>query len=128
MGEKVVVLVGHCGPDAFMLTHAVRSAAPGARVVVNSDEKELWGSAADLLLVNRVLDGWYEDEEGLRVVREAVGRGVAAMLISNYADAQSEAERAGARPGFGKGQVRSEAAQRAIRSALNIEGDGDADA
>ncbi len=125
---KHVVLVGHCGPDSFMLTHAVRSAVPGAHVSLNTEEKHLWESPADLLLVNRVLDGWYEDDSGMRLIRQARERGVPAMLISNFAEAQAEAEQVGASPGFGKSEVRSDKARRAIRSALGLEESGDADA
>lgn len=121
MAEITVLLVGHCGPDASMLTRAVRDAAPGASVGLNTDESQLWKSTPDLLLVNRVLDGWYTDESGLRLIAEAASRGVPAMLISNYADAQAAAVAAGGRPGFGKTELRSEKATRAIRSALGLD-------
>lgn len=121
MGEKRVVLVGHCGPDASMLTRAVRDAVPGVSVGLNTEEAKLWESVADLLLINRVLDGWYTDESGLRLIAEAAARGVPAMLISNYADAQAAAVAAGGKPGFGKTEVRSEKASRAIRGALGLD-------
>jgi hypothetical protein len=121
MAEMTVVLVGHCGPDTHMLTRTVREAAPGAVVRSNTEEKNLWDSPAHLMLVNRVLDGWYDDASGLRLVAEAASRGVPAMLISNYADAQEAAVAAGGRPGFGKGEARSEKATRAIRGALGLE-------
>lgn len=116
-----VVLVGHCGPDAFMLRRAVEQAVPGSVVEANTEEKALWASPADLLLVNRVLDGWYEDESGLRLIGEAARRGVPALLISNYTDAQEAAVAAGGKPGFGKTEVRSEKASRAIRGALGMD-------
>ena len=128
MPEKRVVLVGHCGPDASLLTRAVRDADPSAKVVVNSDESSLWAGPADLLLVNRVLDGWYKDGSGLRLIAEAVARGVPAMIISNYADAQAAAVEVGAVQGFGKSEARSEKAARAIRAALQTERDAHADA
>ncbi|MEM9373833.1 MAG: hypothetical protein AAGA55_09330 [Planctomycetota bacterium] len=122
MGEgKKVALVGHCGPDSFLLVNAVRSAVPGAEVIKNTDEKDLWETGAELLLVNRVLDGFYADDHGLRIIREAVSRGVAAMIISNYEDAQDAAVAAGGRPGFGKTDVRSDKAHDAIRSALGLD-------
>lgn len=126
--SKTVVLVGHCGPDSFLLVNAVRTAVPGAQIVKNTEEQSLWGGPADLLLVNRVLDGWYQDDQGLRVIREAASRGVPAMLISNYADAQAAAVAAGACPGFGKSEARSEKASRAIRGGLGMERDAHADA
>lgn len=125
---KTVVLVGHCGPDSALLVGAVRTAVPGARIIKNKNESDLWADGADLLLVNRVLDGRYGDGEGLRLIREAVSRGVPAMLISNYADAQAAAEAAGAVPGFGKAEARSDKASRAIRGGLGTERDSHADA
>ncbi len=121
MAEVRVLLVGHCGPDASMLTRAVREAVPEASVGMNTEESRLWDSSADLLLVNRALDGWYTDESGLRLIAEAASRGVHAMLISNYADAQAAAVAAGGRPGFGKAEARSEKAARAIRAALGLD-------
>ncbi len=120
-GATRVALVGHCGPDSFLLVNAVRSAVPGAEVIKNTEEKGLWDSGAELLLVNRVLDGFYEDDRGLRIVEEAAAKGVPAMIISNYQDAQDAAEAAGGRPGFGKTEVRSDKARHAIRSALGLD-------
>lgn len=120
--ERTIVLAGHCGPDAHMLAAAVRSAAPGARIVMNTDESTLWQANPDLILVNRILDGRYEDEQGLGLIRRAVERGVPAMIISNYADAQAAAVQAGAAPGFGKSEARSDKAASAIRTALETQG------
>lgn len=122
MGDvRKVVLVGHCGPDSFLLVNAVRSAVPGAEVIKNTEEKDLWDSGAELLLVNRVLDGFYADDKGLRIIGEAAAKGVAAMIISNYDDAQRAAVAAGGVPGFGKTDVRSDKARDAIRSALGLD-------
>ena len=122
MGDKKkVALVGHCGPDSFLLVNAVRSAVPGVEVIKNTEEKGLWAAGADLLLVNRVLDGFYDDEHGLRIVAEAASKGVAAMVISNYQDAQEAAIAAGGVAGFGKTEVRSDKARLAIRSALGLD-------
>jgi len=119
--EKKVALVGHCGPDSFLLVNAVRSAVPGVVVIKNTDEKDLWESGAELLLVNRVLDGFYDDEQGLRIVGEAASKGVPAMIISNYQDAQDAAVAAGGVAGFGKTDVRSDKSRNAIRSALGLD-------
>jgi hypothetical protein len=120
--DRTIVLAGHCGPDAHMLAAAVRSAVPGARIVMNTDESTLWQANPDLILVNRILDGRYEDEQGLGLIRRAVERGVPAMIISNYADAQAAAVQAGAVPGFGKSEARSDKAAGAIRAALGTQG------
>jgi hypothetical protein len=116
-----VILVGHCGPDSHLLKRAVADAVPGATVAMNAEEKSLWNSAAHLLLVNRVLDGWYADDSGLRLIAEAKERGVPALLISNYADAQAASVAAGGAPGFGKREARTDKATRAIRGALKLD-------
>lgn len=120
--DRTILLAGHCGPDAHMLAAAVRSAAPGARIVMNTDESTLWQAQPDLILVNRILDGRYEEEQGLGLIRRAVERGVPVMMISNYADAQAAAVQAGAVPGFGKSEARSDKAAGAIRAALRTQG------
>lgn len=119
--NRKVALVGHCGPDSFLLVHAIRSAVPGVEVIKNTEEKDLWGSGAELLLVNRVLDGFYDDEKGLRIIEEAASKGVPAMIISNYQEAQDAALAAGGVTGFGKTDVRSDKARIAIRTALGLD-------
>jgi two-component system, chemotaxis family, chemotaxis protein CheY len=114
-----VVLVGHCGPDAYALRSAVRTALPEVEFVTANDEAELAKAreGADLLLVNRVLDGDF-DTGGIELVGKLAAAGARVMLISNYADAQAEAERAGALPGFGKTTMYSEEAKLRLRAAL----------
>jgi hypothetical protein len=118
----VVALVGHCGPDAWALKAAVSAAVPGARVVMVNDEAGLRDAVANarLLLVNRVLDGSFPTESGVELIRIlAAAEGTPAlMLVSNYADAQAEAVAAGARPGFGKTALRSDATAGMLREAV----------
>lgn len=120
-----VLLVGHCGPDAHMLSSAVGRAAPGARVETANDAKRLEAllPEASLLLVNRVLgsDLGGSGLDLIRSLKDRNGRAPAAMLVSNYEDAQREAEQAGARPGFGKASVMSEETRKRIRAALKLE-------
>ena len=97
-----IVLVGHCGPDSYALRSAVGSAVPGAEVVFANDDASVAAAGADLMLVNRVLEGDFEDEAGIRLIAKLVSAGMKVMLVSNYPEAQAEAERAGALPGFGK--------------------------
>lgn len=112
--EKVVVLVGHCVPDAALLRRAVQRAAPGARVERVNDGRQLAAAAAeaDLLLVNRALDGEFSHATGVELIAQLAadrrGARPALMLISNYDDAQRAAEHAGALPGFGKAEVGAE--------------------
>lgn len=70
-----------------------------------------------LLLVNRVLDGSFEDESGIGLIGR-VKRSRSTMLVSNYADAQDKAVAAGALPGFGKSEVGSEETASRIREGV----------
>jgi two-component system chemotaxis response regulator CheY len=60
-------------------------------------------------LINRKLDIDYSD--GLEILTalkaDPAYKSIPVMLVSNYADAQAEAVRAGAEPGFGKSQLSS---------------------
>ncbi len=59
----------------------------------------------DLVLVNRVFE--FTGEQGVDLVRQLTKERpeVPVMLVSNFAEAQREAEAAGAVPGFGKGAL-----------------------
>ncbi len=121
MSEKTILLVGHCGPDAFMLRSAIRSLAPDAEVVMVEDESTLKDrlDSADLALVNRVLDGQFESDDGIGLIASLAPQGGAKlMLVSNFAEAQERAEAAGVLPGFGKSDMRSEETRRRIEAAL----------
>ena len=102
-----VVLVGHCGPDEWMLRSAVERALPGVAIESVHDEESLQPhlSAGKVLLINRVLDGNFENTSGLDLLRMAVQKGPITLLISNFEDAQQSALDAGAHEGFGKAGV-----------------------
>lgn len=122
-GAGRVVLVGHCGPDSFLLEHAVRRALPGAKVIRADDESELAAAAqdADLLLINRVLGGSFREDSGVDLIRHRNQSGATVppmMLISDYPDAQAAAEAAGAAPGFGKREVYSDRTMQRLRAAV----------
>ena len=93
-----VVLVGHCGPDEWMLRSAVERALPGVPIETVHDEASLEPhlSAGRVLLVNRVLDGGFANTSGLDVIAMAVPRGPTTLLVSNFEDAQQAAVAAGA--------------------------------
>lgn len=124
MGPRVV-LVGHCGADGRMLCAAVRRAAPEAVVVHADDQASLDAEIprASLLLINRVLGSEYAHEVGVDLIREIASLDVApkpvTMLVSNYEDAQAAAERAGAKPGFGKQDLNTPKVADRLRAALN---------
>jgi len=104
------VLVGHCGMDSGMITHAVQKAVPHASIVYMEAMAELQACGPmDVLLINRVLPGSLGQGSGVELIRELstlTGEARPKMLlISNYPDAQQKAESAGALPGFGKNEL-----------------------
>lgn len=125
MAEPVIVLVGHCGPDSYALRSAVGRAVPGAQIVAADDGDTLAQHLpkADLLLVNRLLEGGaFETHSGIELIAGLTATSaIRCMLISNLADAQAEAEAAGALPGFGKAEMYSDEARERIRTALAVE-------
>lgn len=124
-GDKAptIALVGHCGPDSWMLKGAAERSVPGARVEMVHDEAGARRAAAgcDLLLINRQLDGDFADSSGVALIALLArdrARRASLMLVSNYADAQEAAAKAGAMPGFGKAAAgKPETAER-IRAAV----------
>jgi len=64
-----------------------------------------------------VLDGRFDAGDGVELIRtlNAGDDSPQALLISNHADAQIDAVAAGARPGFGKAQLRDDLTVRRLR-------------
>ena len=123
MSLKKVVLVGHCGADTGTLEYAVSQAAPGVAIDSAHTAAELKDIKGDaLLLVNRVLDGSFETGSGVDLIAKLAKRAdaPAMMLISNYPDAQEQAVKAGARPGFGKANAFDKATAELIRKTLGV--------
>ena len=120
--NKKVLLIGHCGPDSSYLRLAVRSAVPEAEVTATCDaeglDRHLQGM--DLVLVNRVLDGLFDEENGIALIRRLKKEhaGAKFMLVSNYAEAQNAAVAVGALTGFGKKDIGTAAARTLIKTAL----------
>ena len=105
-----VMLVGHCGPDAIMLKTVVQRALPDANVELINDHDALDASLAGdvVLLVNRELDGDFRTGTGgIDLIRHLTESAITApmLLVSNFEDAQAQAEAAGAMPGFGKSDL-----------------------
>lgn len=120
--QRGFVLVGHCGPDNHLLKAAVERAVRGAPVVFVNDEAALekhLGNGA-VLLVNRVLDGDFEIDSGIELIRSLMMRKKppVALLISNLAEAQDNAVEVGARRGFGKTQLYEAATISTLRDAI----------
>ncbi len=119
----LVLLIGHCLSDAAMLRRTIRGAVSDARVQnINSATKlNAALEGADLLLVNRALDGNFQTSSGVELigsVRERSGGTARVMLISDFDEAQAQAEQEGALPGFGKSELRSRETRRLLRAAL----------
>lgn len=114
-----VALVGHCGFDSGGLARQCETALPGCKVVRINREDELAEANAAVWLVNRALDGRFERGTGVDLIERhaAQPQPPAMLLVSNYPDAQADAERAGAKPGFGKDHLGTPQAEQAIRAA-----------
>jgi len=124
MTLRTIVLVGHCLPDQFLLKNAIRRAVPGATVEHAGDMDTLKPHLhnGSLLLINRALDGLFDAEDGIDLIRSLPRgeKGPVAMLISNYPEAQAAAVAAGARQGFGKGGLYREQAAALLREAVTL--------
>lgn len=117
-----IALVGHCGFDSGSLTRLVRTTFPDATVTAVNHQDALTppgdpDPGFDLLLVNRVLDGRFDAADGIELIRTAAPY-TACLLISNFPEAQADAEAAGAQPGFGKSDLTAPQAADRLRSAL----------
>lgn len=119
----LILLVGHCLPDSFALKRAVHRAHLDAKAkrITSTAALHEHLPAASLLLINRVLEGRFDTDSGIDLIRALTGQPEgsprpALILVSNYEDAQAAATAAGAHPGFGKRQLRTLAPDR-IRAA-----------
>ncbi len=118
-----ILSVGQCSADHGSISRAL-SRGLGARVVgVDTAEAALDAlrtPSFDLVLVNRVGD--LDGAPGLDLIRAlkavpAVAE-VPVMLVSNYPDAQAQAEALGALKGFGKADLGTPKVIAAVRAAL----------
>lgn len=121
-----VGLIGHCGPDASYLRLAVSKALPGSRLIAADDIERvtaLVSEGVDLLLINRVLDFGFENENGLDLIASLRTKhpNLRMMLISNFPEAQDAAVKVGALPGFGKRQLGSPQVTEMLRAAVHYQ-------
>lgn len=125
--KPTVLCVGNCGFDQSTLNSYLLSRFDAN--VLTADraadaDAVLARRNVDLVLVNRVFDR--DGDSGIDWIRRHFGRDgstagprpMRAMLISGYEDAQREAVRAGAVPGFGKSDLRSDLPGERIAAAL----------
>ncbi len=118
---KRILLVGHCGVDGPRLKDELSRALPGTEVErINSDAdlRRAVGEGEALLLVNREPVGF--NSEGLDIIREVKSNNpdCKVMLVSDYEEAQREAEGAGALKGFGKSEMGSPKLAQHVKHAL----------
>jgi two-component system chemotaxis response regulator CheY len=120
-----VLSIGQCGYDHGSIARQFRGDL-GAEVVAASTFREalsaLRGSRFDLVLVNRVTDA--DGSLGLELIRTLKADPALAdlpvMLVSNYTDAQKDAESLGALPGFGKSDIGSMEVKARLREVLAV--------
>ena len=110
MNAPRVLSVGQCRPDHSRIGRFLRDTfGAEAEGVDTADEalEALKAGAFGLVLVNRLLD--LDHSDGLDVIRaikaDPALASVPTMLVSNYPEAQAEAGRLGALPGFGKADL-----------------------
>lgn len=119
--SKRILLVGHCGVDGPRLKDELSKALPGTaveRINTESDLKSAVGDGADLLLINREPVGF--EEEGLDIIKRIKSKNpdCKVMLVSDHDDAQQQAVKAGALPGFGKSEMGSPRLAEHVKNAL----------
>lgn len=120
---KRVLSVGQCHMDTGIMDRFLRGhfdvSITGADTIVDALDL-LRKSGSDLVLVNRQLDAdGSEGTELIRAMKEDVAlAGIPVMLVSNFPEAQANAQELGALPGFGKAELtRSDVIER-VRSVL----------
>ena len=119
---KRILLVGHCGVDGPRLQKEIASqlgAIQADRVNSMDDLTKACADGANLLLINREPVG-FAPLMGVDLIREPCEQypGQKVILVSDLEDAQEEATKAGALPGFGKADLDSPKFTRTIKSAL----------
>ncbi|NNJ24043.1 response regulator [Alienimonas chondri] len=116
-----VLNVGQCVPDHMSISSYLRRKFDADVVKVDSEEDALElvsRGNVDLVLVNRLYDA--DGASGLQTV-QAIASGDEAppvMLVSNFADAQERAVKAGALLGFGKGEISAAETDEKLASIL----------
>jgi two-component system chemotaxis response regulator CheY len=121
-----VLSVGQCAFDHTRIARHLELTF-GARVRGVSSFDEALGALRrtryDLVLVNRVNDE--DGAPGVELIRSVKSMAnladVPMMLVSNYGDAQEEAEALGALPGFGKADLASEQTRQRLAAVLGAQ-------
>ncbi len=121
-----VLNVGQCGFDHASIRSLIEQNFD-AKVVAADRGPDALDKLRDqkfaLVLVNRKLDA--DGSDGMSIIaqlkKDPELSPVPVMLVSNFADAQQQAEAAGAVPGFGKSQLAAPETLEKLRSYLQAE-------
>jgi CheY-like chemotaxis protein len=117
-----IVSLGQCGVDHPAITRFCREAVGADVVGTETFAQTLAVEEPDLILVNRILDA--TGESGLDFIRQfradPARQTTPIVLVSNYADAQREAQELGAAAGFGKSSLNRPESAMALRAALGM--------
>ena len=123
MSNHRVLSVGQCRYDHGRIARHFRAALHAeVRGASTFDEAlaALRSDTYDLVLVNRVQD--LDGKPGLELIRALKAdpklASVPVMLVSNYPDAQADAQALGALPGFGKSELDSPSTSERLRAVL----------
>lgn len=110
--SKIVLSAGQCGFDNSAIGALLKRVGAELRAV-HSHAETLARAGTDapaLILVNRIFDA--DGSVGLDLIRtlktDPALKNIPVMLVSNYPEAQAEAEKLGAIPGFGKSQLHAD--------------------
>lgn len=107
MSKKKVLNIGQCAADHTAIRWLIQQNFDAEVVPAKNlaeAQKHLSSQTFTLALVNRVLDA--DGSSGMAVIHglkdDERTRSMPVMLVSNFPEAQREAENTGAAPGFGK--------------------------
>jgi two-component system chemotaxis response regulator CheY len=107
MTARRVLSVGQCGADHWSISRTLEKAFPvevEAAATAREALEMMRHAKYALVLVNRIFDA--DGDSGLNLIRTVKSdeqlADVPIMLVSNFAECQQQAARAGALPGFGK--------------------------
>jgi len=121
---KRVLNVGQCAPDHSSISDMLQrnfDVQIDRAHVLDDTLSALDENSYDLVLVNRLLDE--DGSEGLDVIQAIQARAEAdktpVMMVTNYPQHQQTAVAAGAKPGFGKNELRDPAAVERLREFLS---------
>lgn len=118
-----VLNIGQCALDHGSISRYLRKtfgADVDAAATFSQALQKLRATPFDLVLVNRVTDS--DGTFGLDLIRSIKSEPALAtlpvILVSNYPDAQAEAEKLGAMSGFGKAELSTAKARECLSAAL----------